>query len=134
MKQKQRIILLLLGFALLSTIAVYASDDCRGEIRLTATEAGAAIAAEGRAELRSQDQGREQRFKVEVRARVDDGTTFAVLANGEFVGTITMRGFEGELRFDNEEGPLPPAIDPVCCVSTVDVVDGDHTVILHGEF
>jgi hypothetical protein len=122
----------LAGLALVFVPVFGAYADCRNQINLTGTNAGAAIGAEGNSEIR-QEQGRE-RFKVQITANVADGTAFNAFANGQFAGTLhTVLGF-AELQFDSEDGSLPPALRPVCNISTVEVKDQNGTLILSGIF
>jgi hypothetical protein len=122
----------LAGLALVFVPVFSAYADCRNQINLTATNAGAAIAAEGNSEIR-QERGRE-RFKVQVTANVADGTAFNAFANGEFAGTLhTVLGF-AELQLDSEDGSLPPGLRPVCNISTVQVTDQSGALILSGTF
>ncbi|MBI3780028.1 MAG: hypothetical protein HY278_03070 [candidate division NC10 bacterium] len=108
------------------------SADCRKKISLAATSAGAAIDSSGTAEVRAQ--GAKQRFKVSMDARVADGTTFAVFANGQLAGVITIELGDGELELNNNNGKtLPDGVNPVCAISTVEVTDGSN-LILHGNF
>jgi hypothetical protein len=129
--QKRRTTALLV-LALGAAMAAPAWADCQKKIALSITPAGAAIDASGTAEVRSQ--GAQQRFKVAIDARVADGTTYEVFANGQLAGTITIALGAGELDLNNNNGAvLPTGVDPVCSVSTVDVLAAG-TVILHGAF
>ena len=122
----------LAGLALLFTPVFTAYADCRNRIDLIATDAGAAIGAEGNSEAR-QDRGRE-RFKVQVTAAVADGTAFNAFADGQFAGTlVTVLGF-AELQLDSQDGSLPPELRPVCNISTVEVTDATGILILSGTF
>jgi len=122
----------LLVFAVGVAMAAPAWADCQNKIGLSITPAGVAIDASGTAEVRSQ--GAQQRFKVSIDARVADGTTFEVFANGQVAGTITIALGAGELDLNNNNGAvLPAGVDPVCGVATVDVLSAG-TVILQGTF
>ena len=123
----------LLVLALGLVMAAPACADCRSKIDLSITAAGAAIDASGTAEVRGE--GAQQRFKVSIDARVADGTTFEVFANGQIAGTITIALGVGELDLNNNNGAvLPAGVDPVCSVATVDVLDAAGTAILQGTF
>jgi len=122
----------LAGIALVFTPVVGAYADCRNRIDLTPTDEGAAIAAEGNSETR-EERGRE-RFKVQVRAAVPDGTAFNAFADGQFAGTLsTVLGF-AELELDSQEGTLPPELRPVCNINTVEVTDDSGILVLFGSF
>jgi hypothetical protein len=122
------------GFAVLAMVVNFAeASDCRKKISLDATSAGAAIDSSGTAEVRAQ--GAKQRFKVSMDARVADGTTFAVLADGLLAGTITIALGDGELELNNNNGKtLPAGVAPVCEIGTVEVKDGGSNLVLNGSF
>ncbi len=122
----------LAGLALLFAPIFYAHADCRNRTILTPTADGAAINAEGNAEAR-QDRGRE-RFKVQVRAAVADGSNFFAFADGQFAGTLTTSLGFAELELESEFGTLPPELSPVCNISTVEVTDDSGISILLGNF
>jgi hypothetical protein len=122
----------LAGFMLVFAPALYAYADCRNRIDLTATDAGAAIMAEGNAEVR-QEQARE-RFKVQLEAAVADGTNFFAFADEVFAGTLTTAAGFAELELDSEDGTLPPELSPVCNISQVQVTDENGVLILFGSF
>ena len=122
----------LLVLALGVAMAAPAWADCQNKIALNVTPAGATIDASGTAEVRGE--GAKQRFKVSMDARVADGTTFEVFANGQLAGTITIALGAGELDLNNNNGAvLPTGDDPVCSVSTVDVLAAG-AAILQGTF
>ncbi len=131
---RNRITVALAAAALLLTaVATQAGSDFRNRITLFATAAGAQIDASGTAEVRAS--GTQQRFKVSMDARVADGTTFAVFANGNLAGTITIVLGAGELDLNNNNGNILPAgVDPVSGVKSVEVKDGSGTLILSGSF
>jgi hypothetical protein len=122
----------LVGLALLFAPVLYAHADCRNRTVLTPTADGAAIDAQGNAEAR-QERGRE-RFKVQIRAVVADGTNFFAFADGQFAGTLTTSLGFAELELESEFGTLPPELRPVCNISAVEVTDDSGTLILFGNF
>lgn len=123
----------LVALAVVLSTAALAFADCQRRISLNATAEGAAIGASGTAEVRAQ--GSRQRFKVSMDADVADGTTFAVYANGQLAGTITIALGAGELDLTNANGQtLPAGVDPVCNITTVEVKDGTGTLVLSGGF
>jgi len=129
--RKQRISALF-AVALGVVMAVPAWADCRNQSQLAITAAGAAIDASGSAEARAQ--GDQQRFKVSIDARVADGTTFEVFANGQLAGTITIAAGVGELDLNTNDGAvLPAGSNPVCGITTVEVSTASGTVILQGS-
>ena len=114
---------------------------CAARINLTASPAGVSIGARGKARVRFRTRapGRvQQDFRVEMDAVVPNGTTFmvfAVFANGQPVGTITINFFVGSLVVTNDGGMILPAgADPVCAIRPVVIVDGAGTTILSGSF
>jgi hypothetical protein len=104
------------------------------QIPLATTQAGLAISAEGHVDIRLQ--GQRQRLKVEVEARVPDGTVFRVFANGVELRPITIHFGEGEFEFDSENGGQlpgglsPGAITPVAVTSA----SGAFTPVLVAQF
>lgn len=75
--------------------------------------------------------GQRQKFTVEVEARVADGTTFLIHANGEPLSAVRIFMGEDEVEFKNWDGQtLPVAIEPVTSVSRVEVFDADGVLIL----
>lgn len=117
------------------TLAVSASAlaDCQKKQELTVMAAGAAIDASGTAEVRAQRT--RQRFKVSIDARVPDGTTFLVFANGSPAGSITIELGAGQLELTNDNGKtLPAGVSPVCGIGSVAVVDGAGATILQTNF
>ncbi len=131
---RKRITVALAAAALLmSAVATQAGSDFRKRITLFVTAAGAQIDASGTAEVRAS--GTQQRFKVSMDARVADGTTFAVFANDNLAGTITIVLGDGELELNNNnENILPAGVDPVSGIKSVEVKDGSGTLILSGSF
>lgn len=116
--------------ALAAAITTPAQAECRRKISLQAAIAGD---FSGKAEVR--EQGSAQRLKVSMDARVPDGTTYIVTANGFAVGTMTIRLGDGELELTNANGKvLPNGASPVCSVGPVSVVGSDGRTILHGAF
>lgn len=133
MFQKQLITGLAL-LAMLFSLSSAALADCQNKITLSPSAAGVQIDASGTAEVRARGTA-DQRFKVSIDARVADGTTFAVFANGQLAGTITIALGAGELDLNNHNGSvLPAGTDPVCSIASVEVRDGSGTVILSGSF
>ena len=107
-----------------------AQAECRRKIDLHGALPGD---FSGKAEVR--EQGTAQKFKVSVDARVADGTTYIVTANGFAVGTMTIRLGDGELELSNSNGKtLPNGASPVCSVGPVSVLDSGGRTILNGAF
>ncbi len=130
---RKRITVALAAVALMAAMVAQADSGFRKRITLSATAAGAQIDASGTAEVRAS--GTQQRFKVSMDARVADGTTFAVYANGNLAGTITIVLGAGELDLNNNNGNvLPVGVDPVSGIKSVEVKDGNGTLILSGSF
>jgi len=127
-----------LGLAMMLGAATYASADCQKSIRLVASPAGKAIAADGRARVRAQTRTPtfvKQDLTVEMTAVVPNGTTFMVFANGQPMGTITIVFNVGRLVVNNEApNVLPAGTDPVCSIGPVIVTDGAGNTILSGSF
>ena len=127
-----------LGLAMMLGAATYASADCQKSIRLVASPAGKAIAADGRARVRAQTRTPtfvKQDLVVEMSALVPNGTTFMVFANGQPMGTITIVFGVGRLVVNNEgANVLPVGADPVCSIKTIIVTDGAGNTILSGTF
>src|SRR5215470_5639710 len=119
-------------------VASYASAAvCDKTIRLTATPAGQAIRADGRARVRSAPKGlgTRQSFTAEISAAVPDGTTYTVSANGFTAGVITIVAGRGAMTVSNDAGMvLPAGVDPVCSIRSVVVTDGPGTAVLTGSF
>ncbi len=106
-------------------------DSTAGEDRnrtsLTATAAGQTINAKAVVDIRVR--GERQRFKVELKARVNDGATFLVMANGQAAGTLVMTFGEGEIEISNEDGcTLPAAVNPVNAVRQVSILAGGMVI------
>lgn len=107
--------------------------DCRKKINLIASSAGIAIDASGTAEVRQQ--GFQQRFKVSMDARVPNGATFVVSANGQAVGVITIQLGDGELDLNNNNGKtLPLPLSNVCAAGVVSVAGAGGVTALSGSF
>lgn len=126
--------LILVGFLLVLTVGSQTfAADCQKKIALSATSSGFAIDSSGTAEVRSR--GSRQVFKVSMDARVNDGVTFLVFANGLPAGSITINLGAGELGLSNSNGQtLPSGVDPVCKIEALEVRDGSGTVVLQGNF
>ncbi len=130
---RKQLMVALAALALVLTMAASSYADCQKKIALNEEAAGLAIDASGTAEVRAR--GDRQRFKVSMDARVDNGTTFAVFANGQLAGTITIDLGAGQLELSNADGKtLPAGVDPVCGIGSVTVQDKNGTVILSGKF
>jgi hypothetical protein len=104
----------------------------RTRVALAATDAGNAIGASGKADLRAQ--GDEQRLKVEMEANVPDGTMFTLLANNSPIGTITIQLGEGDFEFASENGQtlvggLAPAV-----ITSIEVTDAANSIVLQAQF
>ncbi len=109
------------------------AGECRKKIPLQATPLGASLDTSGSAEVRAR--GERQRFKVSMDARVPDGTTFIVKANGLTVDVIRIDFGDGELELDSGDGAvLPRELGDVCTIGMVTVEDGSGQVILQGNF
>jgi len=116
---------------------VQPAGGCAKGINLTASPAGQAIAATGKARVRAIPQVGflNQDFVVEMAAVVADGTTFMVFANGQPAGTITIALGHGRLAVTNvPPSVLPAGTDPVCSIRPVIVTDGAANTILSGSF
>ncbi|MBL8177295.1 MAG: hypothetical protein JNK48_21650 [Bryobacterales bacterium] len=126
-----RFLVAALGMASLFSTGAFA--DCRKRTALRSTAAGAGLDVSGQAEVR--EQGGRQKFKVSMDARVANGATFIVLANGAAAGTITIVAGDGELELKNYDGQtLPSAVNPVCTVGPVVVTDANGVAVLSGSF
>ena len=131
---RKQITLALVALTMVLAMVTQASADCRRKITLSPSSAGDQIDASGTAKVRARGTA-DQRFGVSIDARVADGTTFAVFANGQLAGTITIALGAGELDLNNHNGNvLPAGTDPVCSIKSVEVKDGSGTVILSGSF
>ncbi len=118
MKKQLGVFLLGLGIMVLMATSLYADDDrCRRRTQLVATDEGEAINARGEVEIRAERD--RERFKVEFRANVADGTRFWIFANDIFVGEFTSRGDEVEVDLRSEDGTLPDEIRPVCDIRSI---------------
>ena len=53
-----------------------------------------------------------------------------LLANGRPVGTMALASGAGNLHLHNLAGNLPPGVDPVCHLQTVEIRDSDGNVVL----
>jgi len=137
-----------MGLAMMLGVANYAAakgglppvqpaGGCAKAINLTASPAGQAIAAKGKARVRAIPNAGflNQDFVVEMAALVPDGTTFMVFANGLPAGTITIALGHGALSVTNvPPSVLPAGTDPVCSIVPVIVTDGAGNTILSGRF
>jgi hypothetical protein len=104
----------------------------RTRIRLAATDAGNAIGAEGRADLRIQ--GSQERLAVEMEANVADGTVFTLTANAIPIGVVTIQLGEGEFEFNSENGQsLAGGLLPDAMTSLV-LSDSSNAVVLQAQF
>ena len=126
-----------LAWALLCSLSVEKQESWRrGQlamavnrtISLNPTPAAAAIDATGRIEIRAR--GSEQHFEVGIDAALADGATFTVIANGRPAGTMALASGAGNLHLHNLAGDLPPGVDPVCHLQTVEIRDSDGNVVL----
>jgi len=116
---------------------VQPAGGCAKGINLTASPAGQAIAAKGKARVRAVLNAGflDQDFVVEIAALVPDGTTFMVFANGLPAGTITIVLGHGFLAVTNvPPSVLPAGTDPVCSIRPVIVTDAAANTILSGTF
>ncbi len=147
-KTMQRLTATITSLVLLLGVANYAAakgglppvqpvGGCAKGINLTASPAGKAIAASGKARVRAIPNAGflNQDFVVEMAALVPDGTTFMVFANGLPAGTITIALGHGRLAVTNvPPSVLPAGTDPVCSILPVIVTDGAGNTILSGSF
>lgn len=133
-RQKMLLGSILCALLLTFSLNAFAVADCSRKGDLAVTAAGAALDISGKVEVRAR--GNRQRFKLSMDARVAEGTTFAVYANGNLAGTITINAFgDGEIELANDAGKvLPAAITPVCSIQTVEVRDGNGVAVLSGTF
>jgi subtilisin family serine protease len=77
-------------------------------------------------------------FEVEVR-RLASGATYTLRVDGVDLDPIAVDGEgEGRLKYstspDPDEKPLPPELQPLGEIQTVEIVDGGGTVLLRGAF
>lgn len=102
------------------------------EERIALSPVGSDADASGNAEWRVD--GARQRFKVECED-VNAGV-YQIRVDGVVIGTITIGGSgQGEVEYDTNDGSsLPPSIDPVSEIGTVEILDGSGQVILSGAF
>lgn len=124
-------------FALLAAGVLMAghalASECRKKTNLQATALGAPLDTSGAAEVRARAD--RQRFKVSMDARVPDGTSSVVKANGLTVGVIRINFGDGQLELDNGDGDvLPVELGDVCTIGMVTVEDGNGNAILQGAF
>lgn len=130
---KKNLSLALAALALTLTGSSALAADCQLKSALSITASGAAIDSSGATEIRAQRA--RQRFRVSMDARVPDGTTFAVVVNGSLAGTITIELGNGELDLSNADGKtLPAAVNPVCGIQSIQVLDGAGNAVLQGSF
>jgi hypothetical protein len=95
----------------------------------TATPAGTAVRAEGFVDLRSQ--GNEQRLKVEVEARVADGTSWTLVANdGIVIGAFIFHFQESEIQLESDNGMLPPGLVSLSAITSLQVKDAANNIVL----
>lgn len=134
MFRQKRLLLSALCALLLTVSLTVLAADCDRKANLNPTAAGAAHDLSGKVEVRAR--GNRQRFKLSLDARVAEGTTYAVYANGNLAGTITINAFgDGEIELANDAGKvLPAAIAPVCSIQAVEVRDGNGITVLVGTF
>ncbi len=109
-----------------------AVKDGRKRVSLVATAAGAAVGAHGQAEIRVD--GQRQRFKIEVEADVADGTVLRIAANGQAVGTLSIRFGEGEFELESEGSSLPAGLDSIDAIATVTVKTETGVTLLTAGF
>lgn len=121
-----------LGLAALLAGSAWGAD-CRQKIALSPTNAGVAADISGTAEKRGRSG--QERFKLSMDARVADGTTYIVWANGSPVGTLTIALGDGELEINNNNGKtLPAGANPACSIGAVRVTDAAGMTVLNGSF
>ena len=104
----------------------------RIRVTLAGTDAGIAIGASARADVRAQ--GKEQRLSVEMEASVPDGTMFTLIANTIPIGTIAIQLGEGEFEFESENGEtLTGGLLPAA-ITSIAVTDSSNAVVLQAQF
>lgn len=100
------------------------------QVSLTATTLGASMSAEGTVDLRSQ--GADTRLKVEVEAKVADGTVWTVSANnGTKLGTVTFKLMEAELQLETADLLQAGVTDP-SSITSIQVSDAGANLVLSG--
>jgi len=121
-----------LGAGMLLGVATHAAADCRKQITLTST--GVEPDTSGTAEVRAVDT--RQRLKVSMDSTAPDGTVYIVVVNrNRVVGTMTVQMGNGQLELTNNRGNADPlAVDPICTLSSVAVINGDLQPVLFGAF
>jgi hypothetical protein len=100
---------------------------------LSPTPDGADMGASGRAEIN--EDGEWQRFLVQVRANVPDGTVLTLLVDGRPAGPIEMSDSEGTFEVATSEGlGLPNGVRDLGEIRRLEVADKQGVSILTGTF
>lgn len=100
------------------------------QVSLTASTLGAGTSAEGTVDLRSQ--GADTRLRVEVEAKVADGTVWTVSANnGTKLGTVTFKLMEAELQLETADLLQAGVTDP-SSITSIQVSDAGANLVLSG--
>lgn len=133
MFRKQLTVVTTIILLALSTTAM-AFVDCQKKITLSVTATSNRDDLSGIAEARSV--GKRQRFRVSMDARVAEGTTYSVYADGNLAGVVIIDAFGvGELEISNDNGkPMPAVINPLCAIRLLEVRDSNGIVVLSGSF
>lgn len=104
----------------------------RKDLQLMPSTLGATVAAEGDADLRST--GAETRLKLEVEAKVPDGTVWTVVANGNVpLGSLTFRLMEAELHLD-ATALAQAGLTDASLITSIQVNDASGNAVLGGSF
>jgi hypothetical protein len=139
MSGRMRIVVPSLAAAVSLVVLVFfhhpVAAGCRDWTDLSPTSDGEAVAAIGRAAVRSSDSTTQQAFTVEANVDVPDGTPLFVVANGLPAGTFTVFSGIGTLNLSDANGAaLPAGVQPVCEIGPVSITDMEGTTLLTGNF
>lgn len=122
--------LCIVALAIVTTQAVSASDVSTPSDKIEAELAGGTLnglTPKGEAELETQAAGNRE-FKVKVEnVNLIDGAVLNALVDGVQVGTLTIRGLEGELKLEVEDGQTVPQINTRTRVVVSD--QGGNTIV-----
>lgn len=104
----------------------------RKDLKLTSSALGVSVSAQGDADLRST--GAETRLKVEVEAKIPDGTVWTVLANGNVpLGGLSFRLMEAELHLD-ATALAQAGLTDASSITSIQVNDASGNEVLAGIF
>jgi hypothetical protein len=105
----------------------------RKSASLSPTSDGAALAADGRADIG--EDGAWQRFLVEVTANVADGTVLTLIVNGRPVAPIVISRSAGDFEIAASEGELlPNGLHDVGQIETLAIATKEGVLLLTGAF